>query len=245
LPDGIEWITPELERAVTKADRLVLEIPDLDPTEIAPIFGKLAQGPGLPPLADRVPAAKRAALERAIAEAGLPASGLDGFETWAAGMTLTAAIIDDLGLTAENGADAVLTDRFTAARKEIDGLETAEQQLGYLDALTEPAQRAFLETALDDPEEAKRELTEVQNAWARGDEAAIVATFDRELKEYPEIEAALLTRRNANWARQLEKRLDTPGTILVAVGAGHLVGPDSVSELRERRGIAVTRVPSG
>jgi uncharacterized protein YbaP (TraB family) len=33
-----------------------------------------------------------------------------------------------------------------------------------------------------------------------------------------------------------------PGTIMVAVGAGHLAGPDSVLELLKRRGLRVSRV---
>lgn len=244
LPDGLDWTTPELEKAIAEADRLVLEIPDLDPQTVAPIFTRLALSPGLPPLSERVPAEKREALSAALAASGLPAASLDGFETWAAGLTLSAAVIDNLGLSAENGADSVLSNRFTEAGKTVDGLETAEQQLGIFDGLPEPAQRAFLESTIDDPGTAKRELAEIQDAWVRGDETAIAATFDRELKDNPLIEEALLTRRNANWAGQLVKRLDTPGTVLVAVGAGHLVGPGSVRELLERRGIPVTRVPA-
>ena len=33
---------------------------------------------------------------------------------------------------------------------------------------------------------------------------------------------ALLYNRNANWAEWIDTRLDTPGTVFVAVGAGHL-----------------------
>ena len=42
----------------------------------------------------------------------------------------------------------------------------------------------------------------------------------------PQLRTILLERRNLNWSRWLESRLARPGTILVAVGAGHLVGPD-------------------
>jgi hypothetical protein len=48
--------------------------------------------------------------------------------------------------------------------------------------------------------------------------------------------------RNRAWADWLERRLDQPGTVLFAVGAGHLAGRDSVQELLERRGLAARRV---
>ena len=58
----------------------------------------------------------------------------------------------------------------------------------------------------------------------------------------PELSNVLLHQRNTNWADLLKKRLDKPGVILVAVGAGHLAGPDSVQTLLGKRGVKVTRV---
>jgi uncharacterized protein YbaP (TraB family) len=52
----------------------------------------------------------------------------------------------------------------------------------------------------------------------------------------------LLDQRNANWSRLIEKRLKQPGTTMIAVGAGHLAGPESVLELLKRGGYRVTRV---
>ena len=38
----------------------------------------------------------------------------------------------------------------------------------------------------------------------------------------------LFTDRNARWAQWIARRLQQPGTVFVAVGAGHLAGKDSV-----------------
>ena len=38
----------------------------------------------------------------------------------------------------------------------------------------------------------------------------------------------LFTNRNAAWARWIQARLARPGTVFLAVGAGHLAGRDSV-----------------
>jgi uncharacterized protein YbaP (TraB family) len=52
---------------------------------------------------------------------------------------------------------------------------------------------------------------------------------------------ALLKNRNENWAGQIETMLRGSGTHFIAVGAGHLVGPDSVQERLKLRGIQATR----
>ena len=53
---------------------------------------------------------------------------------------------------------------------------------------------------------------------------------------------ALLKRRNENWSHWLHSRLAQPGTVLVAVGAGHLAGSDSVVEMLKKRGLRVRRI---
>ena len=60
--------------------------------------------------------------------------------------------------------------------------------------------------------------------------------------EAPEIAKVLIDTRNANWVRWLEHRLDQPGTVLVAVGAGHLAGKGSVIELLQKQGYKVERM---
>ena len=52
----------------------------------------------------------------------------------------------------------------------------------------------------------------------------------------------LLIDRNSNWVGWIEQRLDEPGTVFIAVGAGHLAGDGSVQDQLEDRGYTVTRV---
>jgi uncharacterized protein YbaP (TraB family) len=80
------------------------------------------------------------------------------------------------------------------------------------------------------------------SAWARGDVDAIARSFNRDLSSSPELRDALMNRRNANWSRWIEQRMTTPGSIMIAVGAGHLAGSDSVIDMLERAGYRVRRV---
>jgi hypothetical protein len=79
-------------------------------------------------------------------------------------------------------------------------------------------------------------------AWSKGDVPSIAKTFNADLGNSPELKKALLDRRNANWARWVKTRLDQPGTVMVAVGAGHLAGSESVLTILEKQGLKVTRV---
>jgi hypothetical protein len=108
--------------------------------------------------------------------------------------------------------------------------------------LSESAQRELLVSVLDDPAEAKAQFQAMLATWSRGDVAGIAKTFDTDMKKTPELRDALLKRRNARWAQWLDDRMDRPGTVLVAVGAGHLAGSDSVQEMLRARGFKAKRL---
>jgi uncharacterized protein YbaP (TraB family) len=53
----------------------------------------------------------------------------------------------------------------------------------------------------------------------------------------------LFTHRNATWATWIRGRLTRPGTVFIAVGAGHLAGRGSVIDDLRAQGIRAERVP--
>jgi uncharacterized protein YbaP (TraB family) len=79
-------------------------------------------------------------------------------------------------------------------------------------------------------------------AWETGDVDGIARSFDDETQMSAELREALMKQRNARWSEWLKARLDKPGTVFVAVGAGHLAGSDSVIRLLAARGLKVTRL---
>jgi uncharacterized protein YbaP (TraB family) len=244
LPENYSWRTPRLDRAVASSNGLVLEtiIDPKNPAELAGVMMRLGLNPNAPPLVSRVPAEKRAALEAAVKASGVPMAALDRMETWAAAFTLIGTQFRALGLQAEEGVETVLKSSFSEAGKPIGQLETNAEQLGFFDTLPEAAQRELLVAALDQPASAKAQFDQMLAAWVRGDVGAIARTFNSDMAGSPELMNALLRRRNANWARWIEGRMAQPGTVMVAVGAGHLAGEASVQDLLQRRGLKVTRV---
>lgn len=82
----------------------------------------------------------------------------------------------------------------------------------------------------------------MEHAWARG-EASKLGIDEFGGSEFGKLlYEKLLTDRNRAWAEWLDERLDRPGTILLAVGAGHFEGKDSVQEMLEERGLSAERI---
>ena len=240
LPEGTNWKTAALERALASADELVTEVEmEKDLASAAQAMMKLGVSPNLPPLIERVPEDRRADLTRVVETSGVPMAVLDRLETWAAGLTLTAVTLQQMGLDTELGVEKQIMK--SAGGKTRGALETAEQQLGIFDGMSEESQRAFLLSVLEDPEEARREFARMLAAWSRGDVDGVAQSFNADILT-PELRDQLLTRRNANWAEWIEARLAKPGTVFMAVGAGHLAGEGSVQDMLKAKGLEAKRV---
>jgi len=245
LPAGTVWMDPPIKRAVESAQSLTLEaVLDQDPGQVATVLMKIGTAKGLPPLAERVPSAKRAPLAAMVKASGLPSTFLDGMKSWAAAIMLTGPALQQIGVDAATspGVEPQLTTLFRSAKKPVEGFETAEVQLGYFDRLPESAQRAFLVATLDDPAKAKADFVKMIAAWEKGDPAAIEKSFADDPEFTPALRDLLIRQRDRKWADAIAKRLDQPGTVFVAVGAGHLVGPDSVQRMLSDKGLKVVRV---
>jgi len=243
LPATAVWQSPRILDAFDAAQSLVVEvdIPD-DPYVVARSVERIGIQSGLPPLVDRVPKDRRAALLKAVDEAKLPIAALDRMRTWLAAITISDRLVDGAGFGAENGVDTLLMARARTAKKPIVGLETIDQQLGYFDTLTEADQRALLLATVDDAGTARAETEKLVADWLAGDTDAIYAGADKELRTTPELLARLVTQRNARWADWIAGVMNNPGKQFIAVGAGHLAGPNSVQSLLEAKGFKVERI---
>jgi uncharacterized protein len=244
LPEGYQWRTPQFDRAVAGSQQLVVEtiVDESNPHEMLGALASLAFSPNLPPIAERVPPAKRAALEAAIKKSGLPHATFDRMETWAAAFMLLGNQFKELGLKSGAGVEAILRNAFASQGKAVGELETNREQLSFFDGLPEDAQRALLEGAIEQPQTMSRDFDRMLTAWARGDLAALDSFFNGELSAVPALREALLKRRNLNWSRWVQQRMASPGSVMVAVGAGHLTGRDSLVELLRRNGYKVRRL---
>jgi len=238
LPDGYQWRTGVLDDAFAASDRLVVEV-DLarSGASISGIFARLAHTPGLPPLSRRLPKESAALLKQAMDKKGLDDADFRDVESWAAALTLAQAY--DEGSSA-NGADLALLKQ--AKGKRIVELEGVERQLRLFDALPEAEQRDLLAAVAVEALAARdRDDKAAIDHWLAGDAEALAQEASTGLLADPELREALLLARNRDWADRLEAELAKGGTVFVAVGAAHVVGPDGLAALLAARGYTVKR----
>ena len=242
LPQDVQWRTAKFDQAVSSAQELVVEtlIDEKNPASLMQAMASLGFAQGLPPLIQRVPPAKRAALQAAIKQSGFPPPALDRMKTWTAAFILLGNKFRALGLS--GGVEGVLKSNFTAQGKPIGELETNLEQLSFFDKLPESAQRSLLEGAIEQDKSMNQDFAGMLGAWTRGDVNGIARTFDRDLSGTPALQQSLIHQRNANWSRWIEQRLDKPGAVMIAGGAGHLAGKDSVLEMLKKDGYKVRRL---
>jgi len=146
------------------------------------------------------------------------------------------------GLNLQNGSEAVLKTAAKAAGKPIGALETADFQLGMFSKIPEPVAIKSLESTLETMDELPAFYSQMTDSWYKGDAPGFVKILGEMDEQSPETYKVIFSDRNATWAEWIDKRLDRPGTVFVAVGTGHLAGKDSVQDQLAKRGIKSARV---
>jgi uncharacterized protein YbaP (TraB family) len=220
---------------------LVLELVEPPAAEVQSLFGKFAMDRQGKTLRSRMNDADRAVYDAAMGKLGIPAPAFDPFEPWAAGITLSLLAMQKSGFDPNSGVEKQLMTAANVSKKPIAGLETMEFQLGVFDTLPEAEQIAFLiETArmIDDTGSV---MDNMVNMWASADTESLAQLMNQGLTSRT-LYDALLTKRNANWAKWISAKMDKPGVTFIAVGAGHLAGPTSVQALLPAYGLSATRV---
>lgn len=242
LRPGTEWNTPKINRALAASGELILELPG-EPD--AAVINVLIRNLGFDPakrLSARMPQKDRPRLAAAAKALGLQPQALEGMRPWFAAMTLSILPATKAGYDADSGVEQVLTGQAKALGAPIRGFETYEQQFRFLADLPDDVQVDLLSATLDDIDDAVRQLDVIVGAWAAGDTAALEREFVGEMRrDYPETYEVIIAARNRAWADALKTRLAGSGVSFVAVGAGHLVGPDSVQVELKKRGVEVER----
>lgn len=152
------------------------------------------------------------------------------------------------GMQINNGADMVLRHVAEAEGKPVEGLETLELQLNMFNHLRVAAPMTPADAKPGQPIDPKsmqdlsKAMADMQSAWKRGDQNVFVRMLGQLESGSPETYRMMFTERNARWADWIAARLQTPGTVFVAVGAGHLAGKDSVLVRLAEKGIESQRV---
>lgn len=240
LKPGLSWFDEAIRSAYDASDELVIEM--IEPDAATVQAQSIARGvdPTGTPLRDKLTPEARARYEAALTSLGVPAAAFDVFRPWLAAITLAVLPLAKAGFDPNSGVEKSI---LAVNTKPVEGLETLDEQLGFFANLPEEDQIAFLNSTVDGMDTYNEEIDKLVAAWADGDVDRVAALMNEGIKESPAIVGkVLLADRNVRWAKWIEQRLKRPGTVFLAVGAGHLAGPDSVQEKLKLDGLSASRV---
>ena len=177
--------------------------------------------------------------EAAAEVVDIPLDMLAQSEPWLAAVTVELMMLYRIGFNPMLGVEMTVSNRAAADGKPVEGLETVDEQLGFLDGLPLEAQRdMLLQTLIQGA--AMRESTDMLvDAWHSGDTAMLERELLGELQKQQELYKTLIVDRNRRWADTIEDLLDDDQDYLIVVGALHLIGDDGVPALLADKGIGI------
>ncbi|MDR3511437.1 MAG: TraB/GumN family protein [Caulobacteraceae bacterium] len=238
------WRSAAVDKALAESQTLWLEIPDSNDLGAARSYIQQLGIDAEHPLSTKLTPADLARVDAAAKALGAPGEArLEPMRPWLAAITLSVLPALKAGYDPKSGVEQALTRQATAEGKPIKGFETLGEQLHFLADLPQDQEVALLDSTLDDISDAAAKTDEMVHAWAAGDVEKLARLTDEHMKrDSPALYDLLLTQRNRNWAATLDERLQGEGVSFVAVGAGHLAGPDSLQHDLEARGYRVVRI---
>jgi uncharacterized protein len=242
LKPGLGWFDDGVKAAFDASSELLTEMIEPDEQTTQKVILSKALDPDGPALSQKLSPDARKAYEAAMASVGLPVAAFEPFEPWMAAMMLAILPLQKLGYDPNSGVEKQLEAAAKSPAKTRTAFETLEEQIGFFDQLPEQQQIDFLNETVKEVGNAGATLDAMVKVWGEGKPDELAALMNRELGKYPEIAKVLLSDRNARWAKTIKARLDKPGTVFVAVGAGHLAGKDSVQDYLKAEGLEATRV---
>ena len=158
-------------------------------------------------------------------------------------LTLTVLELQRLGLGTTAGVDEYFDVRGKRDGKQIESLETIEEQISFIDGMNRADPDKVVLSSLADMENLAGMWGEMLSAWREGDVNTLEELGDESLRdEFPEMAKLLLDRRNDNWMREIPKMLEDDDVEFVLVGALHMVGDTGLIQQLKEAGFKVEQI---
>ncbi len=244
LRPGTPWRSPKLEQAFATSKELWLEIVDGGSYRAGfPLMQKLGTDYRRPlssklpkPVLDKIDAALRG---NGVAEGR---ARVEWLRPWVVAQ-MVGKPMRETGAERGSGVDLSLQEDAAEVDKPVHALETKEQQFRIFADLPPEIEIAYLEDALAHRDDPQDKFDKLVDAWLGG-QVDTLGVMERE-SDGPvanELYRRIFVERNKNWARKIRDMLAGSGTLMIAGGAGHFAGPDSVLVQLKALGIEAERI---
>lgn len=246
---GAPWIYPlpaVIGDALAAADALAVEVNVLEtpPEALAARMqraGVYGEGPGLK---GALAPTEWEALANVSRTFGLPTALVERQRPWLASLTLTAAVLQQLGYSPAHGIDLHIM-REAGRRIPIVELESADYQFELLSTMEPKDEVAMLMQTLHEINDAGRHFGDLLDAWLNGNaeklDRVLFEGFDRMLRG-EQLYQRLILDRNVQMTDAIVKLSRRHDVVFVVVGAGHLVGANGIVERLKAAGFFVEQL---
>ncbi|UTW56097.1 TraB/GumN family protein [Kordiimonas sp. SCSIO 12610] len=245
LKESTKWESAAFSKVFDEASAIYLEA-DVSPeaqSKLAPIVQKYAfleNGETL----SGVLGDQSDVVQKGAQKLGLPFERMQGMKPWFVAVQFAGKQMIDAGYTPGAGVDAVIAAKAKAAQKPMRFFESVDEQLTILSSFPMDGQvRVLARASKEIQDKGVSQLDELVDVWKVGDVDGLNAVGLKDMVlSTPEAYNKIIVNRNANWTEQIKDLMDKEaGTFLVAVGALHLAGDDSVVKMLEASGVSVAR----
>jgi len=157
------------------------------------------------------------------------------YRPWLAALAIQLATLEENGFSARYGLDKHFLDLAASRRLPVVELETFAEQMDILADLGSDEENLFLQATLREAVYLPGNMADFLAAWQRGDVSGFAELLFNGFKDYPDLAGLmdrLIIRRNHLMLERLRPLLTASGRPpFVVVGAGHLVGEESLLAL--------------
>lgn len=250
-----EWVSPELNLALRSANKIVLELDykaapvkrNSDPRELS----NSDINHDLTPLFSNLNELDKARVIRAGKQRGLNLGSLKKLSASSTLFMLSVLPRQDNKLIKMRGVEDWLLSYANLNRStKLEGLETPALRLEAIANTMQsisPEQRQqavlnYLSSALEESDDPTNDLNSLYKLWLSGNLTKVKQQRELFFEYYPVIYQAFLSYRNHAWLENITQYLEKSNRILIAVGQGHLVGPDNLRDLLIEKGYRITRI---
>lgn len=242
---GRAWFANDAAAALAASDVLYLEVEKNTPRATArQITKQMAHNAEGVTLSDMLDEGEQTRVRDAAVNNGVSWKALQKMRPWKAALTISRAALARSGVDVATGVEAHLLKEAARLGLLVRGFATLEEHAAHFADLSVEVQRHYLLYTLEKDREAADEFDALYEAWITGDvgKLAELAIGDTP-HDLPEVYAVLMTDRNQLWADRLAELMEQEtGTFFVAVGIGHLVGPDQIQRFLAEKGLVAERL---
>jgi uncharacterized protein YbaP (TraB family) len=240
-PRHDDWSDPRTQSILLRCGSLWTETNNVAKSSPASLMQRYGVDPSKP-LLDRLAPEDKQRLASAASFTHTPIEQLGHLRPWLAGYLLQQAYYRALELRGLTANQVLATSASKAGLAANSEFPTQDEAIAWFGALSAEADLQFLLYTLAEALRPRDDVEREEAAWSRGDLDSTTSDVAQMSRRYPDLYAAIIVRRNRNWAPRIRSMLLEPKPCLVVVGNFHLAGPDSVQAQLRAVGLRVRRV---